>query len=293
MDLPAAFAACRTEADFYRVQVPAENVMTPCEVETLAAQAGGLPEPAQGWIRRLRFQMRRVHPAPEPYRRRPLADHVILYEGEGPADAPRDLVLAMAGIGMRLMMPVATVLQALPADRCDIILMSDPGMAGFLRGVPGYAEDPVALVARLAQDVPLARYRAVRAFGTSVGGAAALCYGALLGGTVALSLGGAHPPALPLRRAVGELDRRIFDRLHAGLVENRTRMICAFGAENPLDALRSRLLRFTRPGSRALAVAGLEEHGVLLGLLRKNAMRRFFAELLLSDTAWPNEVWQP
>lgn len=293
MDLRDDFAACRTAADFYRVQIPAENVMTPGEVADLAAQAATLPEPAQEWIKRLHFQVRRVRRVPELYRRRRLAEHVILYEGGGPRDAPRDLVLAMAGIGMRLMLPLAPVLQALPADRCDVLLVCDPAMSAFLRGVEGYAADPAALAARLAADLPLSRYRTVRAFGTSMGGAAALCYGALLGGTVALSLGGAHPPALGLHLAEDGLDRRVFDRLLAGLGERRTRMVCVFGADNPRDGLRARLLRFTMPGSSTLAVAGIEHHGLLQGLFLKDSLRRFFDEVLLSDAPWPDEVWQP
>lgn len=291
MELRDALAACRSAADLYRVQIPAENVMTPDEVVALAARADTLPEPGRAWIRRLQFQLRRVHGEPEPYRRRRIAEHVDLYEGVGPAEAPRDLVLAMTGIGMRLMLPVSLVLQALPAEGRDVLLLSDPGMAGFLRGVPGYAEDPSALVARLADDLPLSRYRTVRAFGTSMGGAAALCYGAMLGAEVAVSLAGSHPPALSLHLAEGEIDRRAFDRLHAGLAQSGTRLVCAFGAGNARDALRARMLRLARPGATLLAVRGIEQHGVLQELFMKDALRRFMAEVLLPATPWTGTVW--
>ena len=50
MDLPALFAACRTEADFYRAQIAAENLLAPAEVAALADRAGDLPAPAGTWL---------------------------------------------------------------------------------------------------------------------------------------------------------------------------------------------------------------------------------------------------
>lgn len=291
MEVEAALAECRTAADFYRVQIDAENVMTPREVAALAARAEALPEPARAWIARLDGMVRRVRPEPEPFRRRELAPHVQLYEGEG---APRDLVIGMTGVAMRLMLPVAPVLQAFAASRCDVLVLADAGRSNFLAGVPGYGEDPVAVTTRLARDLPLSRYAAVRCFGTSAGGAAALAYGALLGARVAMSLGGSHPLASGTRRKRDPaLDRHAFDRMIAEARPGRTRMLCVFAEKHAKDAIRTRLQAVGLPGSRAVPVARLEQHGVIGGLLLHDALVRFFEELLLSDAPPEGRIWAP
>lgn len=293
MDALAALAASATTADLYRAQIEAENRLTPAEVAALAAGADGLPEAARPWIARLDGLVRRVRPEPEPFRRRDIAPGVTLFEAEGAPGARRDLVIGFCGVAHRLMMPVAPILQAFPAARCDVLVLADASQANFLLGIPGYAADPVALATRLGRDLPLSRYAALRCFGTSAGGAAALAYGAGLGARVAMSLGGAHPLAMSGRRSEGrELDRRAFDRIIAA-APDRTRLLCVHGRGHARDAVRTRLHSIALPGSRAIAVEGVTHHGVIAGLFLRDAMVRFFEELLLSDTPPEGAVWSP
>jgi hypothetical protein len=291
MALEAALAACRTTADFYRVQIDAENLMTPLEVTALAARAEALPEPARPWIERLDGLVRRVRPEPEPFRRREIAPHVQLYEGTG---EPRDLVIGLTGVALRLMMPAAPVLQAFDASRCDVLVLADADRTCFLSGLAGYAEGPEAAARRLAQDLPLSRYAAVRTFGTSAGGAAALAYGAQLGARVALSLGGSHPFTLSPRRANGQvLDRRVFDRMIASARPGATRLFCVFAEMHARDAVRTRLQAIGLPGARAVSVTGVPHHGVITGLFHGNALVRFFDEWLFAETTPEGRDWAP
>jgi hypothetical protein len=291
MDFVAALARCATAADHYRVQMDAENIITPAEVDALGATA--LPEPARIWVDRLKVMCRRIQVPIQPFRRRDLAANATFYEGSGPPGAPRSLVIGFTGVGLRMMMPVAPFLQALPAERCDVLVLRDPGRAHFMCGVPGYADDLPALAARLGDDLPLSRYADRRCLGASSGGAAALAFGALIGARLALGLGAAHPRAMTRRAGMAELDPQAFGRLIADAPPGATTLVCAHGEESRRDSVRSRLLAMSMPGGRLLIVRGVSDHAVLAGLLPYKALGRFFDEILLGDTLPADGFWQP
>ncbi|NMJ44126.1 hypothetical protein GWK16_22960 [Roseomonas sp. JC162] len=292
MDLAAAFAACRTEADFYRVQIEAETLLAPAEIAAQAPEA--LADPARGWLERLHGSLSRIGSSVAPFRRRALADAVTLFEGPATPGVARTLVIAFAGIAQRMNIPTAVFLQALPAERCDVVMLRDPARAAFLTGVPGYAADLRALAARLAEDVPLAAYAdGMRCIGTSAGGAAALCFGLLAGARRAVSVDGAHPAALRLRFAEGA-DRGALDAAIAGVEPRGTALLSAYGAFHPQDGLRARLLALGLPGARSIGIAVQGGHGLLAPLLAAGALSRFLTEFLLADTpaeAMP-DPWQ-
>lgn len=291
MDIVAALAGCVTTADHYRVQIDAENLIAPPEIDALRAEA--LPAPAKVWVDRLAMMCARIQATRQPYRRRDLAADASFYEGSGPPGAPRSLVVGFTGVGLRMMMPTAPFLQALPAERCDVLVLRDSGRASFQRGVPGYADDLEGLATRLEADLPLSRYADRRCLGTSSGGAAALAFGALIGARVALSLGGAHPHAIARREGMEDIDRRAFDRLIAAGPPGVTRLVCAHGQESVRDSIRGRLLAMAVPGGKVLVVPGVADHAVLGGLVPRKALRRFFEEILLGETLPADGVWQP
>jgi hypothetical protein len=318
------FAACRTAADFYRVQIEAENILSPAEVAAL--DPAELPPPAAAWQARLSGMMGQVAPAVQAFRRRDLSDHASFFEGAGDAGAGRCLVVGFTGIALRMNVPAPVFLQALPAAACDVVILRDPGRAAFLAGVPGYAPDLPALAERLAADLPGGRHPGGwRCIGTSAGGAAALYFGRLAGARRAVSVDGGHPAGFSLPSA-GALDRRAFDvaleqvardrhrpasppgqpsrmlslggrveaRADAGSAEadnapagrppGEAVLIAAHGVGDPRDALRGRLLAAGLPGARALTVAVEGPHGLLGTLLARRLLARFLAEVLLDDT---------
>jgi hypothetical protein len=293
MDVAAALAACRTPADHYRVQLDAENVLEPAAAMALHARVETLPPAAHEWVHRLAEMTRRVHPVVEPYRRHDLAGSASFYEGQGPAGAPRSLVVGFTGVGQRMMVPIAPFLQGLPAARCDVLILRDSSRAAYLAGVPGYAPDLPALAARLARDIPLARYSDRRCVGTSSGVAAALAFGPIFGATVALGLGGMSPVAMRLQQASDDLDRRQFSRLLLAASPGPTRLVSAHGQACQRDAVRSALLAMTIPACRLLSVAGVRQHGVVLGLYLIDAWRRFADEVLLGDGLPADGIWRP
>lgn len=293
MDLRAAFAPCRTEADFYRVQIAAETLLAPAEIAALAPE--GLPAPARAWRDRIMAMLHAVAPAIEPFRRRDLAESVTLFEGEAATGVPRCLVVAFTGIAQRMNIPAAAFLQALPAASCDVVLLRDPARAAFLTGVPGYAPDLGALATRLVADLPPGAHAGgLRCIGASAGGAAALYFGLLAGARRAVSVDGAHPSALRLRFAP-EADRGALDAAIAGVEPRGTVLLSVHGASQAQDALRARLLALGLPGTRSIGVAVEGGHGLFGPLLAAGALRRFLAGILLAD-APPHAIpdpWQP
>ena len=297
MDLPALLAQCRTEADFYRIQIDAENRLAPAEIAALAAEADRLPEMARAWLKKIMPMLRRAGEVTQPYRRRMLTEHAILYEGPPDGAAPRMLVLGFCGIAMRMNLPAPAFLQALPAASCDVLILADPSRQAFLEGIKGYAPSLPALVERIGRDAPAARYPGgLRCIGTSAGGAAALAFGVLAGARRAISVDGAHPAAMSLRDGANA-DRYAFDKAMAGRLPSATELICAHGAHHERDTVRGRLLAAGLPGARSMAIGIEGAHGLLGPLLTRRLLARFFAEVLLSDTRaaalparWPPET---
>jgi hypothetical protein len=282
MDLPARFAACRTEADFYRVQIEAEAVLAPAEVESL--DPAGLPARARAWRDKLRGMMRLAGGAPQPFRRRALAENATLYEGPAAPGAVRSLVIGFTGIAQRMNVPAAAFLQALPAEACDVVILRDPARAAFLSGVPGYAADLPALLERLARDVPPGRHAGgMRCIGTSAGGAAALFAARLAGARRGVSVDGAHPGGLELRFA-GAVDRMAFDAALAGRPPGDAVLVVAHGIGDRRDAMRGRLLAFGLPGARVVRVTVEGPHGLFGTLLSRRLLAPFLAGMLLADT---------
>ncbi len=293
MDVAAALACCATTAERYRVQIDAENALTPHEVATLHDAAAALPAEAQPWIDKLAAMCRRIRGTIQPFRCHAVGPGVSFLEGSAPPGAPRILVHAFTGVAQRMMLPLAPFLQGLPADRCDVVVLRDPDRVGFLDGVAGYAADLPSLAARLAAELPVRGHAASVCIGASSGGAPALAFGPLVGARLALSLGGLHPRAMRLRNAEAPIDRFAFEKLRAATPQSATRLVCVHGEDFHRDCVRSRLLAMTVPGCEVLAVRDVALHGVVAGLFQHNALARFLEEVLLDGVLPADGVWQP
>jgi hypothetical protein len=293
MDVAAALARCETTADRYRVQIDAENELSPAEVAALHRAALDLPEDSRPWIDKLAAMCRRIRNTIQPFRRHAVGPGVAFLEGTAPPGAPRVLVYAFTGVAQRMMLPLAPFMQGLPADRCDVVVLRDPNRLGFLNGVAGYATDLPSLAARIAAELPVSGHAASVCIGTSSGGAPALAFGQLMGARLALSLGGLHPRTMRLRNAEAPLDRFAFEKLRAAAPPPATRLVCAHGEDFHRDCVRSRLLAMTVPGCEVLAVRGVALHGVVAGLFQHNALARFMEEVLLDGVLPADGTWQP
>lgn len=291
MDIRALHAVCASQADHYRVQIHAENLLAPAEIIALDRQKQLVPEPAQLWVRNLARMTRAVRAEAQAYRRHDLAENVAFYEGQGAG--PRSLVVAFTGVGQRMMVPAAPFLQGLPAARCDVVLLRDPDLLAFLNGVPGYAADLPALAERLHRDLPGAGVGDRRCIGASSGAAAALAFGPVFGAATAVGLGGLMPEAMLLRQAPDGFDRGVFTRLLAASAQAPTRLICAYGQTSRRDVANGTQMATAIPACRTVAVAGVDMHGLVGGLMRLNAWGRFVQDILLGDTPTEDGVWSP
>ena len=84
------------------------------------------------------------------------------------------LVVGFAGNFMRLMIPTYRVLLGLDPERIDLLLLSDPLRAGFMRGLEGVGSTLEAVEEFLNSFVSDHGYRDVVALGTSGGGMPAI-----------------------------------------------------------------------------------------------------------------------
>ncbi len=102
----------------------------------------------------------------------------------------RTLVVGFCGKKLRLLMPVAMMLQSLDDRRFDALVLADPQRLHFDQGIPGFAQSLPDIARRIAAIVEENGYDSVITYGTSMGGFPALRMGSLIGAARAVSCGG-------------------------------------------------------------------------------------------------------
>jgi hypothetical protein len=269
-----ALQACRSEREFWRVHIKAENGLTPLEVAALIKFSHRLPRASQLWLEGLAALSGFAGSEPQPFCRQPVAPHVDLYRDPFVASERKQLIIGFCGAANRLMMPVSCVLQFLPADACDLLLLRDPAKLHYIFGIPPYASSLADLARRLAADFFGEGYRRRVCYGTSMGGFVALQCGLLLEADAAISVGGRfawHPPRL--LRELGETVQG-FDPLCACYFDTPTDLIC-YHSGNQVDAEDATLLARMMP-VRRIAMPETSEHNILLVLRDKGLLKDFY-----------------
>jgi hypothetical protein len=276
-----AFAACRSRAMVRRTMILAENRLMPEEVVALHARRDELPPDAQGWIRNLYGELPRDAPLPR-FTRRTVAENVTLLAAEAPA---RTLLVMFCGQVPRPMLPLSLFLQRIPPG-CDVAMLWDPERLMYLRGLQGFAEGPAALAARLRAGLDAGRYATLRCLGASSGGVAALAVGTLMGAEQAVALGGFHPAREAFWAPPGsELDLFAFDALLRDAPPAPTRLVCAYGVDHGLDPDRTAGLLKSFPQAVELPIAGVNDHNILLQLMRRGDLARFLDQVVFGRVA--------
>ena len=149
---------CRSEREFFRVHTQAETNFTPLEIHELLDRAGGLPQPTQAWLDRItRFTRFRENP-PMRFRRKEIADNIDLYGDPDFARSGKRLIIGFCGTAQRLLMPIASMLQELPSQRCDLLVLRDPTLRHFLAGIAPYADNFWSLLKSLVADLQVREY---------------------------------------------------------------------------------------------------------------------------------------
>lgn len=182
-------AQCITANDINRVHIAFGNTMTPAEVlyleENLFRVGRHRPGPirpdarftvddlkkfAREWIDDTRNDLKPVgKPRVEPFLRKDIRKSVTLFHS-GDRPHGRSLLIALAGANHRFMMPVATLLQNLPAADLDVLVIRDGTRSGYTAGLEGLAPSIEELGAALPKVFDVSGYRRLLGLGVSAGG---------------------------------------------------------------------------------------------------------------------------
>jgi hypothetical protein len=276
-DIVHALFACRSEREFWRVHIKAENALTPLEITALIDFSHRLPRQSRLWLKGLTSLGRFDTSAPQRFCRQPIAPNIDLYRDPFVPSEQKQLIIAFCGSAHRLMMPIACVLQYLPSNGCDLVLLRDPMKMSYTLGIPPYADSLPALAFRLAAGFRGENYRRIVCYGTSMGGFVALQCGLLLKAAVAISICGRfawHPSRL-LRDRTRPVPA--FDPFCVCNIATTTELVCYHSA-HAMDMADATLLARMLPIKR-IAVPDSTEHNVILALWDKGQLGDFYDDL--------------
>lgn len=293
MNFIEAFEACRTPADFYRLQISLENECAPAELLPAFEYRDRLPAPARKWIERLHAMLRRGGETFQPFTREVLAKNALFFHDGSIPSRDKSLLVCFCGNFQRLMIQLPVFLQHIPARKFDVLVFRDPGKLFFLRGVPGYVPDLAALRERLGRDLCLERYASVRCLGTSAGGAAGLVAGAVLGAERAFSFGGVHTSRVAHELAERGMTGFEFDAIFGEADTARTTLRAFFGAGSACDLETAASLCRAFDGVRAVPVAGTTGHNVFFELFERGQLQVFLDRNLLGPVEMVEDGFLP
>lgn len=288
----------KTVNELNRINIAFGNTMTPQEVVDLEGALftpghvapqlredrvfsdAELMAAAREWIEKAFAHLRLLGKADaEPFLRRDLRRSMTLYTDGGPANG-KTLVVAFPGANNRLMMPVATLLQALDAPKVDIVLIRDPTHAAYFSGLEDFADSRDALFDALPSYLNFAAYARVSSLGVSAGGLPALLLASRLGLAAVLACGADSPLDPRLQKKGGGAAAAALRS--AAESNHRTHVAIAFGAQHAEDREAA-----TEIGG-ILGVEPLEitnadrevKHNVLFPLAKEGRLSSFLAEHL-------------
>lgn len=216
----------------------------------------------------------------EPFLRRDLRRSMTLYSDGGPS-AKKTLIVAFPGANNRLMMPVATLLQALDATKTDIVLIRDPTHTAYFSGLEGFADSREALFDALPEYLNFAAYARVSALGVSAGGLPSVLAALRLGLAAALACGPDSPLDPRLKDTGGAVaEAALRDAAERGYT---TRVAIVFGAQHSEDRKAAEeLATILREQPLEIALADREvKHNVLIPIAEGGRLPSFLAEHLL------------
>lgn len=256
-----------------------ERVLTPAEYLDLANGLAreGHPLAAALAARPVRADLLRSGRPPEPYRRENLGEEALVFRGPGPA-AGKTLVIAFSGMRGRLGIPTASLLQRLDARRHDLLLLQDGARLQYRTGCRGLAVDLPGLVAAIDARVGARGYARRVAIGYSIGALPAAQYGVLAGVERIVAVG-ARPRDDALRLVQRQAVPTAFDPLCACLAHWPRQLMFVHAEHHAVDgACAARLAAAS--GGVALAVRGLDSHGLIDALRVLGALDDFLAATL-------------
>lgn len=283
-DIIAGFNRCRKVTDFYRLQIAAEDYLSPTEFAQLYEQRKQLPTQAREWLDTFAGLLFGEIPEPRQYARQRLGDHVWFF-GHGPGEKRRPrLLIGFCGGMHRLMVPISIALQHVDAEEFDVVVLTDPTRRRYLFGIDDFADDFDGILTRLTELVGVPDYRTVGCLGASSGGLAALRAAISFGAERAVLVGGRPINMYSKKWPDQEKSEAEFEGVFAQAGSVPTRVVCGFAEDNEKD--REGALSFAETLNAELApVPGIENHNILFELLKQARLGRYMDRLLLADAS--------
>jgi hypothetical protein len=276
--------------------IDAMNAMTPVEAVALTEIVyqddwqfpGNLPEEKERAFtsvlrdtvgKSTRAMYKAGKPMPERYSRHTLTSGVRMFTGQGPL-GHRTLVVSFPGNGGRLMMPLPIILQHLPANSVDLVIVPDRIKANYRKGIPKLGDTVEEALVKLKEHLPNG-YQRVVTLGTSSGGVPSLLAAAELSADMVLAVGAGHPDDERWEETRNVSKRQLLEAAAPRLANCRVTL--AFGAQSPDDEISAEAIAAIIPHARkvSMAVPGVEvKHAALFPVANAGQLRPFFREHL-------------
>jgi hypothetical protein len=275
-DYLALASQCRSRNQFNRLHIALENILAPVEFGYFADLAARQQLPAAGypWLVRIADLCPDLFVSPQPFGRRVLSENVLLYQDPSREAADKRLLVAFAGDGRRLMMPVAVFLQCLDSRLWDVVLLrKGPEKKSYLAGVEGMSRNFPSVIRYVESMTSAWRYQSVVTLGTSGGGFAAILSAILMNATRGISICGCprqRPPGFWLRLQLA---------VHRARAPHRPEFVFAYGADHDADHKAALALQSSF-GGRLRPVTGVGGHNILGALLARGELGGFLEEIL-------------
>ena len=284
---------CHTVAQLHKALATLEYRLTPLQVTFLRKQhlsdllipsdvADKFHTALSAWFETMHRQMQDSgKQQPEPFVSYRIAPSITHFVGSGPA-ANKTLVVCFAGKGDRkLLMPNAVLMQHTDAARYDLLIVAEPLQEGYRLGVPLLGDNIDEVIEWLAKLELMSAYKAIRTFGCSAGGYAAVVAGYGLGAELAVSSGGRfHTERHP---------RRILDRVvttwRAVRKGRCSRTLMSYSADKTRDRVYARVIAYLTGGSQ-LAVEFTDAevgHLILQRLLQRGELAPYLANTIFAE----------
>jgi hypothetical protein len=275
------FASCRTEREIARAFGELDEYMTPIELGMLVARRDEVSAPVRKRLEAIVRLAPFAGQQPQDFHRMPIHPDVTLYRDPKVGAARKKLIVAFCGARNRLDMPLAAVLQSLPSREVDIAVFRDRTKHHYLKGIADYASGFLDLTAAIIRDLRPAKYRETYAYGTSMGGFAAVRYSLLHPVRRAVSMVGSFPGHV--RRLVDRQALPAFDLLCDCVAGSaRTEIVSVFGDGSERDRQNSEWLARIC-GAKEVAVPHVTGHNVAHALAVSGTLPAFFAGMFELD----------
>jgi hypothetical protein len=280
---------CRSDHDFWRIQIKAETKLTPREIRELVERMDRLPAGARPWLTYLSKLLGSAGGPPQRYKREAWDPNVDYFTDPSAPRSGKVLIIGFSGNADRLMIPIGCVLQFLPSRRFDLVVLRDATHSHYLNGAGDYAPTVHGLAKRLTGDFKPRKYAKVFCFGTSMGGFGALRCGVLIRADRAISVGGRFHWHIRRLLHANEAAVSAFDPLCECFAQTRTGLICAYSAGNEEDRVDVERLAAILPIQR-MALSNATDHNLIFALLKENRLRQFFDEVFELERTNPRPL---